>query len=85
MEDYSYSSFPSSDEETFDEMDRENMMAYVVVIVVVNLLDMFNANELERGKIQLMDSNVCVGGCVGHNAHHTKLVQNPYQFHIDGV
>jgi hypothetical protein len=66
-------------------MDREIMMAYVVVIVVVNLLDMFNASELENGKSQLMDSNVCVGGYVGHNAHHTKLVQNSYQFHIGGV
>jgi hypothetical protein len=50
---------------------------------------MFNANELEKGKIWLMDSNVCVcggggggvvlnsiwdKGCVGNNVHHTKLV-----------
>jgi hypothetical protein len=85
MENYNYYNFPSGDVETFDEMDRENMMVYVIVIVVVNLLDMFNANELEKGRSQSMDSNVCVGGCVGHNAHHTKLVQNSYQFHIGGA
>jgi hypothetical protein len=49
-EDYSYFSFLNNDEETFDEMDRGNMMAYVVVIVVVNSLDMFNATELEKGR-----------------------------------
>jgi len=43
---------------------------FVDVFIVINFLEFFNANDFEEG--------------VGHNAHHTKFIQNSHQFHLGG-
>lgn len=65
-----------------EDMDRVNKMTFVDVFIVINFLEFFNANDFEEGVGQ--SERRCIW-CVGHNAHHTKFIQNSHQFHLEGI
>jgi hypothetical protein len=64
----------------FDEMDGEDNMAYATIVVCCKLVGHGQCQWIQGGCKPIGGLGCGCARCVGHNACHTKLVQNSYQF-----